>query len=661
MIVLSQLLLSQVSMSKMKPKTRSQVENEETPVLKPAQEAGGEFEKTLAFVREIIETFAIAFVLAFLFRTFEGELFSIPTGSMAPTLMGRHKDFYCPECNFRYTISASNEFDATQNRKEEKSVFGGTCPQCRYTAYIGEGNPQNKNYPSFRGDNILVNKYTFDFRRPNRWDVTVFRYPGDPQTSYIKRVVGIENETLAIHNGNVYVQKAGEKDFQIARKPAHRLKAMLQMVHSNDFTKQEHLAGGFPSRWHTEPQLTIYTKGPGQANGWPNQQQLFAQSVDIKHFENTVQKESSGWLTKDNISFQSTPTQEFTWLNYRHCIPTTNDWNMFKLGQLDMQTHPIPPQLITDFTAYNTYLWRFTTQTARLENDRGRNRESHDESRIFQRTVLRDNKRETETACSPKVHDLGVNWVRDLAIEGELTVQKSQGEVVFELIGGDTAFHCLLNLEKGTATLSIPGVPEFKQVVAETPIKGVGTWRVMFSNIDDQLRLFVNSREIAFPEHNGEYVLPEDRKPTMRDLTPVAIGARHAEVVVNHLVVWRDIYYIATKDGNSATDIAEGFINMTSEESLRHNMSDPELWWNFGKTRVVSWTLENGQFFALGDNTAQSKDSRMWTDGRPDVTFYIPEKFLIGEALFVHWPHGNPLPGTNLHVVPEVQKMRFIH
>jgi len=42
--------------------------------------------------RETIESIVIAFVLAFLFRTFEAEAFVIPTGSMAPTLMGRHKD-----------------------------------------------------------------------------------------------------------------------------------------------------------------------------------------------------------------------------------------------------------------------------------------------------------------------------------------------------------------------------------------------------------------------------------------------------------------------------------------------------------------------------------------------------------------------------------------
>ena len=42
--------------------------------------------------RETFESIVVAFVLAFLFRAFEAEAFVIPTGSMAPTLLGRHKD-----------------------------------------------------------------------------------------------------------------------------------------------------------------------------------------------------------------------------------------------------------------------------------------------------------------------------------------------------------------------------------------------------------------------------------------------------------------------------------------------------------------------------------------------------------------------------------------
>src|SRR6187200_609412 len=60
-------------------------------------------------IRETVESIVIAFVLAFLFRTFEAEAFVIPTGSMAPTLMGRHKDVDCPKCGYRYEVNASEE------------------------------------------------------------------------------------------------------------------------------------------------------------------------------------------------------------------------------------------------------------------------------------------------------------------------------------------------------------------------------------------------------------------------------------------------------------------------------------------------------------------------------------------------------------------------
>src|ERR1700676_3426555 len=51
-------------------------------------------------IRETIESIVIAFILAFLFRTFEVEAFVIPTGSMATTLMGRNLDLDCPQCGF---------------------------------------------------------------------------------------------------------------------------------------------------------------------------------------------------------------------------------------------------------------------------------------------------------------------------------------------------------------------------------------------------------------------------------------------------------------------------------------------------------------------------------------------------------------------------------
>jgi hypothetical protein len=53
----------------------------------------------------------VALALAFLFKTFEAEAFVIPTGSMAPTLMGRHKDVACPQCGYRYRAQRRDEAD----------------------------------------------------------------------------------------------------------------------------------------------------------------------------------------------------------------------------------------------------------------------------------------------------------------------------------------------------------------------------------------------------------------------------------------------------------------------------------------------------------------------------------------------------------------------
>ena len=60
--------------------------------------------------RESIESFVVVF-LAFLIWSLEAEGFVIPTGSMAPTLMGRHKEIACPECGYVYTVNADREVE----------------------------------------------------------------------------------------------------------------------------------------------------------------------------------------------------------------------------------------------------------------------------------------------------------------------------------------------------------------------------------------------------------------------------------------------------------------------------------------------------------------------------------------------------------------------
>ncbi|MFM9197185.1 MAG: S26 family signal peptidase, partial [Planctomycetia bacterium] len=65
----------------------------------------------LGYGRETVESIVIAFTLALLFRAFEAEAFVIPTGSMAPTLMGRHKDLVCEACGRDFRVGCSAEED----------------------------------------------------------------------------------------------------------------------------------------------------------------------------------------------------------------------------------------------------------------------------------------------------------------------------------------------------------------------------------------------------------------------------------------------------------------------------------------------------------------------------------------------------------------------
>ena len=63
---------------------------------------------------ESIEAFVVVFV-AFLVWSLEAEGFVIPTGSMATTLMGRHKEITCPQCGYVYTVNADREVESSGN------------------------------------------------------------------------------------------------------------------------------------------------------------------------------------------------------------------------------------------------------------------------------------------------------------------------------------------------------------------------------------------------------------------------------------------------------------------------------------------------------------------------------------------------------------------
>src|SRR4051794_41881985 len=60
-------------------------------------------------IKETIESILVAFILAFVFRAFVVEAFVIPSGSMAPTLLGAHMRYRCLECGYQFDVNYPSE------------------------------------------------------------------------------------------------------------------------------------------------------------------------------------------------------------------------------------------------------------------------------------------------------------------------------------------------------------------------------------------------------------------------------------------------------------------------------------------------------------------------------------------------------------------------
>ena len=82
-------------------------------------------------------------------------------------------------------------------------------------------------------------------------------------------------------------------------------------------------------------------------------------------------------------------------------------------------------------------------------------------------------------------------------------------------------------------------------------------------------------------------------------------------------------------------------------------------------------TLKDDEFFAMGDNSRQSSDGRLWMevyDPLADLGLragIVPRRYLLGKAFFVYWPAGfrpaEKVPyAKEWPIVPNTGDMRII-
>jgi signal peptidase I len=123
--------------------------------------AAGNSGRAASAVREYLDAFIVAGLVALFLITFVVRTFYIPTGSMIPTLQER--------------------------------------------------------------DVLLVNEFAYRFGTPHRGDIVVFRPPIESTDNFIKRVIAVPGDTLSITGGRVYVNGKAVDEPYIAQAPEYNL------------------------------------------------------------------------------------------------------------------------------------------------------------------------------------------------------------------------------------------------------------------------------------------------------------------------------------------------------------------------------------------------------------------------------------------------------
>lgn len=55
------------------------------------------------------------------------------------------------------------------------------------------------------GERLVVNKFVYRFKEPEKGEVLIFKFPKDPSRDFIKRVIAVAGDTIEIKDGRVYV------------------------------------------------------------------------------------------------------------------------------------------------------------------------------------------------------------------------------------------------------------------------------------------------------------------------------------------------------------------------------------------------------------------------------------------------------------------------
>jgi signal peptidase I len=467
--------------------------------------------RTGSGLRTFLDAALCLYIAVILFRTFELEGYIISTGSMAPSLLGFHKRIVCPSCGYHFPFGIPVDIPgAAADTTGSESLHEGLphrgalrCPNCGQDAIDGDSIPPNY------GDQLLVQKNAYEFRRPRRWEVVVLNGPVRPVPPFVKRIVGLPNEAVQIIDGDIYA------DGQICRKDLEQQLAVRIPVFDNDYLPNDPPDG--LGDWVIEP-----AKSP-----WRSAGNGFVASAAATRVAGGSQGEIS-WLAFHR------------WV--RHGGTYRTEVAVEVLPQNVHVSHGAYPQL-----RYDPATRRFLLIGALDKAERDRLLVLNTDPKV--RAAI--GKLYNRSHNGPITDDYGYNRadtglvpmrVRDIMLECEVTLDS--GQVLFEISDGRQTYRLTIDRSHSTAQLTVEGGGEPLRSAALPAIASPSRFTLELSIFDRQVIAAIDGH-LLFPAWDCDLGHAEPPRK------PLRIGACGASVRISGLQVFRDIYYTRGQGRNA--------------------------------------------------------------------------------------------------------------
>lgn len=127
----------------------------------------------------------------------------------------RYRYEYLVKKKAKERARAEREANMTDREKELREVLGWIvyivivlCATYFIVTYVGQRTKVvgDSMLPTLHeNDNLIVDKISYRFRDPKRYEIVVFPYRYSEDTYYIKRIIGLPGETVQIIDGYVYI------------------------------------------------------------------------------------------------------------------------------------------------------------------------------------------------------------------------------------------------------------------------------------------------------------------------------------------------------------------------------------------------------------------------------------------------------------------------